>query len=347
MYGADPRLADLGSKTGCRRLFAEVGVPYPLGVEDLHSLDEIVDALIAMRAQRPGMASAIVKLNEGVSGAGNAVVRHGRAAGAGSCRRAPVDPTTAGGHGAGVGATPSTPTSRQVRRGRWDRRGADRGRRAAEPERPAARASRAEQSSCSRPTTSSWWRQRPELPRLRLPRRCGVRADDHRACEVRSGNGWRRTARSAGSPSTSSWCVTAAAGRRTRSSSTCARGDHPPIPHPAVSHRRSLRPGDGAVPHAAGPREAPGRNRPPRVGPLRGLVPTDLFDVVARHGLHFDQSRQAGIVFHMISWLTEHGRVGLTGDRGHARGGRPPIPRGRADPAGRGAVGVAEPPLPG
>jgi hypothetical protein len=39
---------------------------------------------------------------------------------------------------------------------------------------------------------------------------------------------------------------------------------------------------------------------------------SDLFDIVARHGLHFDQSRQVGIVFHMISSLTEHGRVGLT-----------------------------------
>jgi hypothetical protein len=45
---------------------------------------------------------------------------------------------------------------------------------------------------------------------------------------------------------------------------------------------------------------------------LRGLAPADLFDIVARHGLHFDQSRQIGIVFHMISCLTEHGRVGLT-----------------------------------
>jgi len=45
---------------------------------------------------------------------------------------------------------------------------------------------------------------------------------------------------------------------------------------------------------------------------LRGLVPLDLFDIVARHGIHFDQSRQVGIVFHMISSLSEHGRVGLT-----------------------------------
>ena len=74
MYGADPRLADLGSKTGCRRLFAEVGVPHPLGEEDLHSLDDIGAAVRRMRAARPTMAEVIVKLNDGVSGQGNALV---------------------------------------------------------------------------------------------------------------------------------------------------------------------------------------------------------------------------------------------------------------------------------
>ena len=42
MYGADPRLADLGSKTGCRRMFEELGVQCPVGAEDLHTVDEIV-----------------------------------------------------------------------------------------------------------------------------------------------------------------------------------------------------------------------------------------------------------------------------------------------------------------
>jgi hypothetical protein len=45
---------------------------------------------------------------------------------------------------------------------------------------------------------------------------------------------------------------------------------------------------------------------------LRGLTIDDLFDIVARHGLHFDPARQEGIVFHMISCLTEVGRIGLT-----------------------------------
>jgi hypothetical protein len=45
---------------------------------------------------------------------------------------------------------------------------------------------------------------------------------------------------------------------------------------------------------------------------LRALSVDDLFDAVARHGLHFDQSSQTGVVFHMISSLSECGRVGMT-----------------------------------
>jgi hypothetical protein len=44
----------------------------------------------------------------------------------------------------------------------------------------------------------------------------------------------------------------------------------------------------------------------------RSFAPDDLFDVAVRHGLHFDQSRQTGVVFHMMSALGEHGRTGLT-----------------------------------
>lgn len=39
---------------------------------------------------------------------------------------------------------------------------------------------------------------------------------------------------------------------------------------------------------------------------------SDSFDIVARHGMHYDQSRHGGIVFHMISSFTEYGRVGPT-----------------------------------
>lgn len=44
----------------------------------------------------------------------------------------------------------------------------------------------------------------------------------------------------------------------------------------------------------------------------RGLNPDDLFDIAVRRGLHFDQSRQTGVVFHMMSALSEAGTTGLT-----------------------------------
>jgi hypothetical protein len=74
LYGADPRVLPFGTKTGCRRLFADAGVRHPLGQEGLHDLEQLTGALAAMRAERPAMQEAIVKLNDGVSGRGNALV---------------------------------------------------------------------------------------------------------------------------------------------------------------------------------------------------------------------------------------------------------------------------------
>ena len=44
----------------------------------------------------------------------------------------------------------------------------------------------------------------------------------------------------------------------------------------------------------------------------RGFTPDDLFDIVVRRGLHFGQVRQTGVVFHMLSALGSAGRLGLT-----------------------------------
>ena len=74
MYAADPAHFRFGTKSGGRRLFAEEGVAHPAGAEDLHSLADVVGALARLRAERPGLAAAVVKLNDAVSGQGNAVV---------------------------------------------------------------------------------------------------------------------------------------------------------------------------------------------------------------------------------------------------------------------------------
>jgi hypothetical protein len=74
MYAADPRFVGLGTKTGCRRLFAEEGIRHPEGSEDLHSLDEVVSAILAVRSLRPNAKKVVAKLNEGASGLGNLVI---------------------------------------------------------------------------------------------------------------------------------------------------------------------------------------------------------------------------------------------------------------------------------
>jgi hypothetical protein len=74
MYAADPRFFGFGTKSGCRQIFADEGIRHPLGVEDLYSLDAVVEAIMQIQAQRPTIKHVVVKLNEGVSGLGNVLL---------------------------------------------------------------------------------------------------------------------------------------------------------------------------------------------------------------------------------------------------------------------------------
>lgn len=73
LYGLDPQLLDLGSKSGCREIFREAEIPMPMGFERLRKTSEIVDALSELWDMRPEIKRAVVKLNEGFSGEGNAI----------------------------------------------------------------------------------------------------------------------------------------------------------------------------------------------------------------------------------------------------------------------------------
>ena len=68
LYGADPALEWLGTKTGSRRVFADEGVPHARG----YNVAGERDVLRAMRDLRG--STAILKLDRGVSGLGNALV---------------------------------------------------------------------------------------------------------------------------------------------------------------------------------------------------------------------------------------------------------------------------------
>ena len=78
LYGADPALEWLGTKTGSRRVFADEGVPHARG----YNVAGEHDVLRAIRDLRG--TTAILKLDRGVSGLGNAMVDMPRALAAGA-----------------------------------------------------------------------------------------------------------------------------------------------------------------------------------------------------------------------------------------------------------------------
>ncbi len=45
---------------------------------------------------------------------------------------------------------------------------------------------------------------------------------------------------------------------------------------------------------------------------FRAFTHMDIFDIVARHGLHFDQGTQTGVVLHMVNGIGEQGALGFT-----------------------------------
>ena len=73
IYGCDPSLLHWGSKSGSRKIFREAGVALPAGYEDLADAEEVARALVDLKRENPALAKAVVKINEGFSGEGNAV----------------------------------------------------------------------------------------------------------------------------------------------------------------------------------------------------------------------------------------------------------------------------------
>jgi len=74
MYGADPKFFPMGTKSGCRKIFMGEDVPHPLGYEDMGNEEDLLNAIAQMRVKKPSIEQVMVKLNEGVSGEGNAIV---------------------------------------------------------------------------------------------------------------------------------------------------------------------------------------------------------------------------------------------------------------------------------
>jgi hypothetical protein len=77
LYGPSPGLIEFGTKSGSRRVAKLSDVPVLDGDEDLYSRAALEDAIVALKDRRPDAPSAVIKLNHGFSGQGNAIVELG------------------------------------------------------------------------------------------------------------------------------------------------------------------------------------------------------------------------------------------------------------------------------
>ena len=74
LYAAAPDLQIWGTKSGSRQIFAESGVPHPDGSELVWSAKELAEVTAQLWERQPTLKRMVVKLNEGISGEGNALL---------------------------------------------------------------------------------------------------------------------------------------------------------------------------------------------------------------------------------------------------------------------------------
>jgi PGM1 C-terminal domain len=73
IFGCDPDLNYLGTKNFSRKIFKECNVEMPEGFEDCNSEEDVIESLFKLKTTFPELNKAVIKLNDGFSGEGNAI----------------------------------------------------------------------------------------------------------------------------------------------------------------------------------------------------------------------------------------------------------------------------------
>ncbi len=76
LFGTDPSMFYEGSKSGARKTFRACGIDIPEGREDLKTKEDIASALAELKKKNPSIRKAVVKMNDGFSGDGNAIYKY-------------------------------------------------------------------------------------------------------------------------------------------------------------------------------------------------------------------------------------------------------------------------------
>ncbi len=74
LLAVNPDLLCWGTKSGSRQIFAECGLPFPDGSELTHRVDDLAEVTATLWERQPQLKRIVIKLNEGFSGEGNALL---------------------------------------------------------------------------------------------------------------------------------------------------------------------------------------------------------------------------------------------------------------------------------
>jgi hypothetical protein len=74
LYGTDPDLTHLGTKSGSRKIFDKLKVNLPPGYKDIHTKEQLTHAVLDIFKGNPDLKKVLVKLNDSFSGEGNAFI---------------------------------------------------------------------------------------------------------------------------------------------------------------------------------------------------------------------------------------------------------------------------------
>jgi len=80
LLAVDPELLHWGTKSGSRQIFVEAEVPHPDGCPEVWNAEDLAIGAAELWERQPQLRRMVVKLNEGFSGQGNALLNLGRLA---------------------------------------------------------------------------------------------------------------------------------------------------------------------------------------------------------------------------------------------------------------------------
>ncbi|MEO0959898.1 MAG: peptide ligase PGM1-related protein [Pseudomonadota bacterium] len=318
VYGCDPDLLPLGSKSGSRRLFRKAGLLIPDGAEDLRDAGDIGEGLVSLKARNPGLRRAVVKVNEGFSGEGNAIFDF-RGEEAPDCLRAEMTDRLARLRcvAAGMG-WPAFEEKFVEMGGVVEAFVEGKVKRSPSAQYRVDPLGRLDVVSTHDQVTSGTGGQ--VFEGCRFPANAAYRlevqhaglaaAEELRAAgvlgrfgvdfvSVREAEGWRHYAleinlRKGGTTHPFLMLQSLTDGHYDPETGTFRSPSGRPLYYYASDN-------------LAAPQ-------------YRGLTPDDLVDIAVEHGLHFHTSRQEGVVFHLIGALSEFGKLGLVCVAGSERG---------------------------